>query len=150
MRVVIYDAHTSDRGFHDRGITLNWRNVPASPSDGKEGSFQQVPMAWSGNSVWRGVIPAQTASGTIEYFVTALDFANNLATGPTRSFTLTLPDCPADINNSGAVDVDDLIAVILSWGCVNPPGPCDADVDGSGTVDVDDLIAVILAWGPCP
>jgi predicted outer membrane repeat protein len=59
-------------------------------------------------------------------------------------------NCPVDINNSGSVDVDDLIAVILSWGCVNPPGPCDADVDGSGTVDVDDLIAVILAWGPCP
>jgi hypothetical protein len=59
------------------------------------------------------------------------------------------PDCPADINNSGAVDVDDLIAVILSWGCVNPPGPCPADVNASGMVDVDDLIVIILAWGPC-
>jgi hypothetical protein len=59
------------------------------------------------------------------------------------------PDCPADIDNSGAVDVDDLIAVILGWGCVNPPGPCPADVNASGMVDVDDLIVIILAWGPC-
>jgi len=58
--------------------------------------------------------------------------------------------CLPDINHSGAVHVDDLIAVILSWGCMNPPGPCPADVNKSGGVDVDDLIAVILAWGACP
>jgi subtilisin-like proprotein convertase family protein len=59
-------------------------------------------------------------------------------------------DCPADIDGSNAVDVDDLVAVILGWGCANPPGPCPADVDDSGLVDVDDLVAVILAWGACP
>jgi hypothetical protein len=59
-------------------------------------------------------------------------------------------DCLPDINNSGEVDVDDLIAVILAWGpCAAPPATCDADVNASGEVDVDDLIAVILAWGPC-
>jgi hypothetical protein len=147
-RTIIYDAHTSDRGFHDKGVTLNWRNIPAA-NGGKEGTFQQVAMAWSGNSLWRGVIPAQKVSGTVEYFVTALDFASNLATGPTRSFEVTLPDCPADVDGNGAVDADDLTSVILTWGCVDPPGPCAADVDGSGTVDADDLVAVILAWGPC-
>jgi hypothetical protein len=59
--------------------------------------------------------------------------------------------CPADTNGSGAVDVDDLVAVILAWGdCPRPPALCDADVNDSGAVDVDDLVAVILAWGPCP
>ncbi len=58
-------------------------------------------------------------------------------------------DCPADVNASGAVDVDDLIAVILAWGACVPPPPCVGDIDGNGSVDVDDLIAVILAWGPC-
>jgi hypothetical protein len=56
--------------------------------------------------------------------------------------------CAADTNGSGAVDVDDLVAVILGWG---PCGAtCDADVNDSGAVDVDDLVAVILAWGACP
>jgi hypothetical protein len=58
--------------------------------------------------------------------------------------------CVGDTNDSGAVDVDDLVAVILAWGdCPKPPASCDADVNDSGTVDVDDLVAVILAWGPC-
>jgi hypothetical protein len=56
--------------------------------------------------------------------------------------------CAADTNGSGAVDVDDLVSVILGWG---PCGAtCDADVNDSGAVDVDDLVAVILAWGACP
>jgi hypothetical protein len=56
-----------------------------------------------------------------------------------------LVQSPADVDGDGDVDVDDLLAVILTWGeC--PPGPCPADVDGSGTVDVDDLVIVILSW----
>ncbi len=61
--------------------------------------------------------------------------------------------CPGDVDHSGAVDVDDLIAVILSWGACGPPGPpCPTDIapaGGNGQVDVDDLIAVILGWGAC-
>jgi hypothetical protein len=57
--------------------------------------------------------------------------------------------CPADTNNSGSVDVDDLIAVILGWGPCGKPQNCAGDVNNSGAVDVDDLIAVILGWGPC-
>jgi hypothetical protein len=54
-------------------------------------------------------------------------------------------DCPADVDGTGTVDVDDLVAVILAWGTDDP----DADVTGDGTVDVDDLVEVILSWGPC-
>jgi hypothetical protein len=53
-------------------------------------------------------------------------------------------DCPADVDGSATVDVDDLIAVVLGWG-----GDGAADVDGSGAVDVDDLVLVVLEWGPC-
>jgi T5SS/PEP-CTERM-associated repeat protein len=60
------------------------------------------------------------------------------------------PNCPADVDGSGAVDADDLVAVVLAWGkCPAPPALCDADVDDSGAVDADDLVEVILAWGPC-
>jgi hypothetical protein len=54
--------------------------------------------------------------------------------------------CDGDVDGDGDVDVDDLIAVILGWGCT---GTCAADVDGDGDVDVDDLIGVIINWGPC-
>lgn len=56
--------------------------------------------------------------------------------------------CPGDTNQSGTVDVDDLLAVINAWGPCAPP--CPADINGDGIVNVDDLLAVINAWGPCP
>ncbi|MHC5005120.1 MAG: hypothetical protein ACYTJ0_18595, partial [Planctomycetota bacterium] len=55
------------------------------------------------------------------------------------------PDCDADIDGNGVVDVDDLVTVILAWGTDDAA----ADVDGNGVVDVDDMVAVILAWGAC-
>ena len=67
------------------------------------------------------------------------------------------PSCIADIAPAGGdlvVNVDDLLAVINSWGPCPPAGnPCIADIApslGNGTVNVDDLLAVINAWGPCP
>jgi hypothetical protein len=56
--------------------------------------------------------------------------------------------CAADTNGDGAVNVDDLTAVILDWGTDGSVN--NADVDGSGLVDVDDLTMIILGWGPCP
>ena len=53
--------------------------------------------------------------------------------------------CPADTNNDGTVDVQDMTAVILGWGTADKA----ADINGDGTVDVQDLTAVILGWGPC-
>ena len=70
--------------------------------------------------------------------------------------------CAADIAppaGDGTVNVDDLLAVINSWGpCPAPPAPgsCPADIappgppHGNGVVNVDDLLAIINGWGPCP
>jgi hypothetical protein len=80
-----------------------------------------------------------------------LFFSDNLTLGSRMQIDNIAPGggatCVGDTNNSGAVDVDDLVAVILAWGPC--PAPCGADVNNSGTVDVDDLVGVILAWGPC-
>lgn len=59
-----------------------------------------------------------------------------------------LQPCPADTNNSGGVDVSDLLAVINAWGPC--PAPCSADINADGEVNVSDLLAVINAWGDCP
>lgn len=62
--------------------------------------------------------------------------------------------CPANvvINVPGpqAVDTDDLILLIGSWGAC---GGCPADIappGGDGFVNTDDLLLIIGAWGPCP
>lgn len=61
-----------------------------------------------------------------------------------------LGTCPADIHpppdGNGSVNVQDLLAVIASWGACSG---CDADINGDGTVNVTDLLTVIGDWGPC-
>ncbi|MHC4909589.1 MAG: hypothetical protein ACYTF9_07730 [Planctomycetota bacterium] len=57
------------------------------------------------------------------------------------------PPCPADTNGDAIVDVEDLVAVILDWGCLG--ANCAGDVNGDAIVDVQDLVAVIVAWGQC-
>lgn len=57
--------------------------------------------------------------------------------------------CEGDVDGDGAVDVNDLLLVISSWG-TDGGGDCGPDTDGSGVVDVNDLLTVISAWGSCP
>eukprot|EP01045_Picozoa_sp_COSAG04_P029260 COSAG04_NODE_4764_length_1904_cov_1.449307_1_plen_124_part_00 len=51
-------------------------------------------------------------------------------------------DC-ADINDSGEVDVADLLLLLASYGSAN----ADADIDGSGEVDVADLLSLLAGYG---
>ncbi|HRP62453.1 MAG TPA: S8 family serine peptidase [Phycisphaerales bacterium] len=57
------------------------------------------------------------------------------------------PACAGDLDNSGAVDVQDLLILLGAWG---PCNGCAADLDNSGSVDVQDLLILLGAWGPCP
>ncbi len=60
--------------------------------------------------------------------------------------------CPADVNGDGAVNVLDLIDLLLCFGLPADP-PCDAgqDVNGDGSVNVLDLIDLLLEFGnACP
>ena len=60
------------------------------------------------------------------------------------------PPCDEDVNGSGGVDFDDVLAILAAWGpCPDPPDPCPADVDGDGVVAFGDLLAVLGGWGPC-
>ena len=54
--------------------------------------------------------------------------------------------CLADIDGSGAVTIDDLLAVIGYWGSSNPA----ADVNSDGIVNITDLLFIFDQWGPCP
>ncbi|MBT8484291.1 MAG: hypothetical protein HKO59_04410 [Phycisphaerales bacterium] len=56
-------------------------------------------------------------------------------------------ECAADVDESGAVDIIDLLAVLAAWG---PCDACVADIDGDGVVGFLDLLRVLAEWGPCP
>jgi len=53
--------------------------------------------------------------------------------------------CPADLDGSGDVGFDDLLAVLAAWG--DEGGP--EDLDGDGVVGFGDLLLVLSSWGPC-
>ena len=64
------------------------------------------------------------------------------------------PVCDADIDDSTEVDVNDLLAVITTWGpCPGCPAtPCPADISPecpNCEIDVNDLLLVITTWGSC-
>jgi hypothetical protein len=60
----------------------------------------------------------------------------------------TQPDC-ADATGDGLVDVNDVLAVLESWGDCPASGGCSGDVTGDGLVDVNDILMVIADWGDC-
>ena len=58
--------------------------------------------------------------------------------------------CPGDFDDSGAVDVKDLLFLLGAWGPCPKQGDCPADFDLSSAVDVKDLLFLLGNWGPCP
>ncbi len=54
------------------------------------------------------------------------------------------PPCPADLDDSGAVDGADLGTLLGAW------GTSAADLDGDGTTGGADLGILLGAWGACP
>ncbi|MCH8823960.1 MAG: hypothetical protein IH984_10670 [Planctomycetes bacterium] len=52
--------------------------------------------------------------------------------------------CPWDLDSSGTVNTNDLLALFAQWGT-----PGTADFDGSGAVNTADLLILFANWGPC-
>ncbi|MCA9306556.1 MAG: VCBS repeat-containing protein [Phycisphaerales bacterium] len=141
VRTDIRDEITSDRGAFLSSVVLNV-SVNGAPAT-------QSPMRWSGHQVYRGVISLvdPPCGALVEYSVTATDMAGNVANGPTLSFNVTGVLPAGDIDMSGAVDVDDLNAVLSAFGTsVGIGSPVDV-ANNDGVIDVDDLNVVLANWG---
>ncbi|MBX3375090.1 MAG: VCBS repeat-containing protein [Phycisphaeraceae bacterium] len=57
--------------------------------------------------------------------------------------------CIGDLDDSGAVEFNDVLQLLAAWGPCGGKGGCPADLDGSGTVEFGDLLILLAAWGPC-
>ena len=136
VRTEVFDGITSDRGYDDRGVSLVYTVNGGKPTT--------VAMAWSGNSLWRGVIPATVpACATVAYFVRALDASGNVATSPVKSFTVP-GSCgiPGDFDGNGVVDGVDLATMLNGWGSGGV-----SDLNGDGTTDAQDMAILLNNFG---
>jgi subtilisin family serine protease len=86
-------------------------------------------------------IMIDTAAATLDPCATA----PNPARVDAQRAVEAVPQLQGDVNGDGAVDVLDLVEVIVNWGAC-PAGACRADIDGDSVVNVIDLILVILNW----
>lgn len=136
VRTIIFDGHSSDRGFYPGEITLSWWH--------NDGPVQEVPMTWYGNSGWRGYIDIELSPGTVSYFVTASDRAGNTAQSDTYQFQIQGGvENPCDFDDNGIVDGADLGFLLSEWG----QSKSVADLNGDGTVDGSDLGILLGCWG---
>jgi thiol-disulfide isomerase/thioredoxin len=85
---------------------------------------------------------SSSISVEVEYWAPGSDADQNANGIPDACEELS---CPADLDDSGAVDVADLLQVLGFWG----QSDVVQDLDGSGTVEVGDLLIVLGAWGDC-
>ena len=51
--------------------------------------------------------------------------------------------CLEDLDDSGLVDVSDLLMLLAGW------GGAEGDLNGDGSTDVTDLLQLLAAWGEC-
>ena len=136
VRTEVFDGITSDRGYDDDGVFLIYQVNGGKP--------QQVEMRWSGNSLWRGVIPATVpACATVTYLVRALDASGNVADSPTKTFVVG-GSCgiPGDFDGNGTVDGQDLAVLLNGWGSGGV-----ADLNGDGTTDASDMAILLNNFG---
>ena len=134
VRARITDDNSSDRNFFDSGIELHYSV--------NGGADQQVDMMFSGGTIYRGVIPVQSAGATIEYFVSASDMAGNTGIGQSVSVTVG-GVLLGDVNCDGSVDLLDVTPFIDL--IVSGEFSAKADFDQSGTVNLLDVSPFIDA-----
>lgn len=132
--VVRYDAETHD--FVDFFIPANSGGIsgPGKLEYGPGGDL------YVGNS--NGV---HRFDGETGEFIDVLVATGDGGLSNPRGFVFRYLGSPADVNNDGVVDIDDLFAVLAAWG---PCTDCPEDVNDDGVVDIDDVFEVLANWGP--
>ena len=113
-------------------ITEQWRRNGVALSNGTRPSGAVVSGATTPTLTITNMQPAD--AGTFR-----IDVSNGCGTDSSGNVTVIVI-CPADWDESGGVDGDDIAAFITDWQSGN------ADIDGSGGTDGDDITFFFSRW----
>jgi subtilisin-like proprotein convertase family protein len=91
----------------------------------------------NGNGTWTLNVTdrASQDTGNIRSFSLVISASSTICTPPSNP-------CPADINNDGSVDGDDVIVFFAAWDA----NQVDGDYNSDGSVDGDDVISFFADW----
>jgi hypothetical protein len=138
-------------GVSDDGTRIGYTII--SPQTGKtEGAFYEVASGQTtsiGNFGFSCDVSATSCWGVSGDGYTIVGTARTAA--GVQGFILDLPrpaQCPADFNDDGAVNGDDLGVLLGAWGAC-PSSACEPDLNDDGAVNGDDLGVLLGAWGAC-
>lgn len=125
------------KGNDDATITLSTHLLTVEEvHDSLPGAFSNVPV-----DLPTILPPGQTAHLLLSGQMKSLSLSLDLPISVTARGIIPQP---GDANGDGAVNVNDVLAVISNWGACPV---CSADINGDGVVDVLDLLMVIQHWG---
>ncbi len=103
------------------------------------------PQPWVQHSV---DFTATGAATQVTLRSLSTDGRNGPVVDDVRVFEI-IDNCPADIDQSGAINGVDLAAILNNWATSGGKQP-RSDVNGDGIVDGADLAEVLNSWGACP
>jgi|GEM_PF-1848154 len=142
------NLHADNQTLGKRMNCINCHALAAPHGSGKFTTVDEVPDP-SNLKGWQYYTPVDDQNGTYP------SWKNMPTSNGNQVFTFTLnqaktSECPADINSSGGVDVEDLLAVINNWGaCASYSRICEEDTNGDSFVGIDDLLHIIDNWQSC-
>ncbi|MEQ9617300.1 MAG: M14 family metallocarboxypeptidase [Phycisphaerales bacterium] len=112
-------------------------------------SYTTPGTSWRADSIAIGDETASSSTVRVRFLASDLGTASVIECG-LDGVTVTTTgecDCPGDCDGSGAIDFNDLVAMLFEFGMPDAPATCDADA--SGAVDFNDLVTALFLFGPC-
>lgn len=134
--------------------TVSWKQLP----DRAVVTYAGVPELGSGNPntfqfelYFDGKIVVSFEEIGVGDCITGLSEGLGLSPGFFATDLSGLTDCdavtcPGDLDESGVVDMADIMIALTVWRQAGGP----ADMDSSGIIDVLDYLAMMVVFGPCP
>ncbi|MFO0828503.1 MAG: hypothetical protein U0572_10195 [Phycisphaerales bacterium] len=113
--------------------------MPEALSSGGDAISQSLHVGVGGHP--HGQIVAASAQGMYDVTIVAWDGNGTYLDSAPVTFTIDASPNPADLDQNGEVDAEDLAMLLGAWG-----SPA-ADLDGDGTTGASDLGILLGAWG---
>jgi hypothetical protein len=126
----------------------SWTPIPELTTTGTDSEWESVSFV---------VSDYITPSADMRVRFTVADLPNDSVTeagidnfSVERIVCAEAPPCVGDTDGNGAVDIDDLVNIVLDFGFEGADPPNGGDVNGDMIVDVDDIVEAVLNFGACP